>query len=57
MDKAIETFSNVESKYVTKIIAYEYDYKYDLDKLYPLTIFYDDGMYKGYISHTEDTCR
>lgn len=44
MDKVIETFSNVESKYVTKIVAYEYDYKYYWDKLYPMTIFYDDGV-------------
>lgn len=45
---------NSQSKYVTKTIAYPYDWRTDDSKVYPMTVYYDDGMYRGYISHTED---
>ncbi|MDO5062764.1 MAG: hypothetical protein Q4D77_06260 [Peptostreptococcaceae bacterium] len=45
---------NSQSKYVTKTIAYPYNWRTDDSKIYPMTVYYDDGLYRGYISHTED---
>lgn len=35
------------------IISYPYHWANEVEHIYPLMIFYNDGVYKGYISHTD----